>query len=866
MTKKRQRIILVCDNCHNRKIKCNRKLPCDSCTNRGIASLCCYTTLEKELAKQGKSTKMIKSGEGTSDEIIALRNKVKELEDHLRNNGLMIPVGGGQTPLSENSSPNLLHHNSILSLGSDHGFSIPRTNSSDNTNENCNGDHNNTDFFFNHGSDIFCTRIQETFVFSCPISYILIIKRDVAYILFWHYNRLIQQRDAFRSQFVSGVGPLLDNDTLLSDKYEQEAKAYFGDGFIPKYDPNIKNDDSLIKRRINLYNADVALLFYPNYIPPNLNILSKIYYVLPPREIVLEYLEIFFDKMHEYFPIFDKLSFTNDIKKILVLRNETKLTINIEQKNDIAKVASLLFILRFTYLFAMKDQKSRNDYGSVLQHPVYVEAALFGKECLKEFNLGLNLSFEGLQSYLMAKVYKTFAQDECDALRETDLYIHSLVMCASTLGLNRDPDIYIHDEITWLTKTNRRKIWFLILNLECHELGIYGRPIYNDLFSDVKLEEINIPGDDVLYNTMSKFMTIRPVVRDFLRTLLNIREPVNLDYLTNRISTIENLVNATYKPIGELIDNLSNGKTDFNPNDLVELQSHLCLKLFLLKLYLAAYIIFEKKANVNLLFYYYKKMITLLYVELNPFLVMLNDANSTIHPMTHIILTPIFIRFYFMYNITIITLIIHLNYSIKLYLGTDNKLKHFFNLIDDFKFLCSNSLKYAGKVSKTYYLSWKAMKACIYGMRETDGLRTFSEFCQGKSAAWIFTLEQVHELCDIIGSVVSESKQDADRLPISDSFKWFNFVPYDHSKSTEDNLLIQRYHLSQMDGVWLHYVSTLKESIPNSFLDDGQNSTQIPNLLNADIIEPGLEFMNGFGNFFQSEDFFLADSFYGPLS
>ncbi|KAK6454623.1 fungal-specific transcription factor [Scheffersomyces xylosifermentans] len=43
--KKRHRLTLVCNNCKKRKIKCNKQLPCDSCTKSNIESSCTYDSV-----------------------------------------------------------------------------------------------------------------------------------------------------------------------------------------------------------------------------------------------------------------------------------------------------------------------------------------------------------------------------------------------------------------------------------------------------------------------------------------------------------------------------------------------------------------------------------------------------------------------------------------------------------------------------------------------------------------------------------------------------------------------------------------------------------------------------------------------------
>ncbi|EGV65346.1 hypothetical protein PSN45_002501 [Yamadazyma tenuis] len=837
--KKRQRIILVCDNCHHRKIKCDRKLPCDSCKARGISALCRYSDLEKELVKQGKSTHEVKSSDEPASELTVLRHRVKELE-------AMIGVAS------------LSNSNSSFNTPSDFQSSPSTTEYSD-TNET-------TDFFmipFENGS---CVRVNQSCIISFPISFLSILRKDAAYLSFWHYNRNPSQQDKFLKHQVEGMGQLLDHrNEELTQTVDSRAQEYFGASYIPKY---VKNSTiSLdVKIAINLYMGQFGpLMFYDNYIPPNSSIYVKATHILPPKPIILEYLTVWFEKMEPYFPIFEKIAFTAVISRLVSDRDngDVRVKLSIEKKPDLANLASLLFILRLTYSYVMVANNTTNRYKNLEKFPVYIDAVHIAKECLKEFNMSLRPSFEALQAYSVAKVYKSYSHDEGDGIRETDMYVRTLLYAASSCGLNRDPDIYHHEDLTWIERNHRRKFWFFLLSQEFFESALYGRRLFELDYADVKLEETNTPGDDFIYHTFLKILPMRGLMVKLMKMLMNINVPTNVTLFIDLSEQLAALVDNAY---GDLSTQFHNQVNMFdNPKSTWDTYHLFAMKLLMMKLNYCLYIIFEKKGDISQSFKFYKRLSIITFIENTPLISVAFDNDNRVDPMFSIILGSSFLRLCFIYILNCATFTIHVNHTIRLYAGTEDKPKHLFELVKNVQYLWCYICTYTGCLSRRTFTAWRAMKASLYGMIETGSYQTFEDICLGRKASWSFTSAQMHELCEILEETVAVVAAKPSMVPfeLSTQLLWLNVVPFDNSKSVEENMDIQRLHVNQIDNTWNNCVASMKETIPASFKNDETlQTTQIDNLLNTDVMDPSIGIMSGVENMFSLDDLFVNDTFF----
>lgn len=97
--KKRQRVVIVCNNCHRKKVKCDKRQPCSRCIKLGIDSSCSYSLTTSRSYVDNKDTNIppysedqmppsvhaenTTSGDisSTNEKMSFLSNKIHELEN-----------------------------------------------------------------------------------------------------------------------------------------------------------------------------------------------------------------------------------------------------------------------------------------------------------------------------------------------------------------------------------------------------------------------------------------------------------------------------------------------------------------------------------------------------------------------------------------------------------------------------------------------------------------------------------------------------------------------------------------------------------------------------------------------------------------
>lgn len=852
--KKRQRIVLVCDNCHHRKIKCDRKLPCDSCTARGITSLCKYTAIERELQKQGKAPEVI------NGEVASLRNRIKELEALISVaslsdgmglvvafpglSGVVSPMDGmygldvggvgvaggangatpgagaraGGTPTAAGTP--VAAHGSIStangSISTAHGSistangSISTTNGSIST-ANGTAAPTTTDFFLLTGP-FGCIQILDAFAASYPFLLTWLLKRDTAFVVFWHYNRLATQNERFCRHFKEGVAPLLEAHGHDSTLLNAAARLWLGATAIPVVAAELEHElvaksspDEHTKRAINRYLAPHPVLFYPEYLLPTSSVYVQLSTILPPKFVILEYLNIWFSDLDPYFPILERSSFYNDMETLVQQTGES-VTISVEKKSDLARLASLLFVLRFTYIYVTRSTTisptSPSKYPQLVQHPIYCNLVSLAREMLKEFTLNTNHSFEVLQAFVLSKVVKTYSPDEGDSVRDTDVFITTLLHNACACGLNRDPDIFSHDNLSWINRTHRRKFWYFLVGQESLELMMFGRHLYNLQHSDVKLNEISTPGDNLTFSYISKLLPARHVIKLMMDLALDLHSP---------------LVLAQFEAYVQQLHAIASGfvVAEEGPLRTADTVCLVTIKLFLVKSFFALYMIYERLHMVDQSFHYYKKFLLMLFVELEPVSQILQQQNNALFS---VVLGSLSVRTLFIQVVVSILTMVHLNYTIKMYEGTD-KPEHLMGMIGDVGAICRGLLRSCGLISREYFAGWRATKAMLYAYHETKGMATFEDVCHGQLAVWAFRTDQMHEICQLLEQVKATASYTANSTAVLD-VEWLQLVPYDDMKLELENLKIQRAHALQVDAIWHHYAMSLQEPVPATYKGD----------------------------------------------
>lgn len=814
-SKKRQRLILVCDNCHKRKIKCDRKFPCSSCQSRQIGALCRYSNLEEELSKQGKTTEDIKNDEHELHvELINLRNKVKTLEKKLPQNYYSItPEKSDDQDTSADSVP---HYNVIdlITFNSREimiGFN-PIKSLDDNTN-----------MLMEQQKRISKTigHAYEGSIEGSPLLFASIIRREVGFQIF------INNKQLSASNFVPphnslGMGRPIDSLNKICDA-EEEARRYFGEAFIPRFYTYSEFDTSNLKRAVTLFLEESGVVFYLEKPLRNSPMYTRIISLLPPKSIILKYLRFYFTKINPFFPIFDVNMFLTNIDRIILEDSNMGLRVNIEQKVDIVQISNLLLMLKIchSYLIYYRESCSKNEEGPVdqdslalLEYPIYFQLIQLAKDCLKEFDLHSTKKLSVLQAFILARIYKFISFEDNSNLKESDSSISSMIQVAISLGLNRDPENYPEDIFTADQKELRCNIWAVLIMLETLDAATYGKCITDDSISDVG------PKGGINYMVLDLYELLKPLrlhLNALVKEVQTVPGPYSLKIITYHLSELEKLVELNFGSVTSYI--ITNNEFIENDYRLLKLLCLLHLKLFLIKFYSLLYIVYQSKDESDLLFYYFKKLNIAFMIDLSPLFNYLPGTTS--NPLVRILISPVTIRYCSLNIIHGYLTVLHIKYSSDYSNISEQKKSLLYALCSKIIKAQKYSLGYFAPLAKKYYLAWKSCTTLLFGLFKFRTNDSFKEIKFIKGSFHKFTEAQVSDITQNLDIFLSRIGINKPSTYISARDVWCNFIPYDYLKTPQENLVLQRIHIWQYDSLWLAYLALDNDGvIPDTYKND----------------------------------------------
>ncbi|EGV65345.1 hypothetical protein CANTEDRAFT_133644 [Yamadazyma tenuis ATCC 10573] len=820
-TKKRSRLVLVCDGCHGRKIKCDRQVPCNSCKARGIGELCRYSAIQTELAKQGK----VVTTDPTVSEVAKLSNRIEELE-------AMVSVLASPGSSSHSPSVKSLSYGEPPSPSVDDDYTIPN-------------------FFFPSTDDSIMRK--SAMYMGNHLSFFMVLAKDNAHNAFWYTNGEKFHKKKIALCKLEGVGQLLDKDPEHYKTVEKKCSVYFGDSYIP----NNAKPSFEVKKAINAYQSQFGrVMFFDNYIS-DCSLYLKASYILPSREIIFRYMEVWFQRLGPYFPIVEQVGFSKAVGRIILERdnNSPGVRLNIEVKSDLAVLSCLLYLLRLTYLYMVSiGQKSTN--MDLAAFPIYVDVISIARECLKEIPLSQVPIIEVLEAHTFAKVHKEFSHDEGDGVREGDTYVRILIPYAIACGLHRDPGV----ETPWMDQNRRRKLWFFLVSLELYEVAVFGREMTSLTCSNVNLEKVNIPGDDGFYHAFSRSLSLRAILQKLTALASDLTKGTGVDQFANLTSQFESVIESSYGPFVSRV--LRQVEIQNDPKSVLELYHLFSFKICCLRLNYALYLVYEKKGDVQLSYKYYSRVMEIFFGEFFPSLAIIFENKDHIDPMLFMFTRTIFTRLFIVFLLFSVTAIIHMNHTIRYQVDKEGvePPKFYYDITSNIRRLWSYACSFCGFYANRFFTYWTIVKMLMLSMETVDMYLTFPSQCEGYSARWMFTVPQMQHLAETIENATVSCKPKSWPAQKGANFEWLQLIPYDDRKSLQENLETQRLHINQIDATWNVFGNAIQDPIPDTFKNtDAYSDSQVSSLMDPDMNSLdffGVGFPSSLKEFVMSEDYF----------
>lgn len=282
----------------------------------------------------------------------------------------------------------------------------------------------------------------------------------------------------------------------------QRASAFYKDSFINKIE-KVHSDSDIndVKGSISKFGMSLGLTFHHDTLQNRGNLLDRVNELLPNRKTIQLLVNVFFDVLYNHFPILDEKNFRSEVFRILGDDiNDSCIgkpkNIDLANMHDLAILSSLLVLLRLSYLslfsyhtkintdFLMSENLSKGaqDKKYLLNHPIPLDIIDVAELCLKELNLISEPSLEVFQALALLQIYHTYAPEE-DSFRRFDSVVSIGVLhnMAVSLFLNRDPENlkhYVEQNGDEKLYLLRRNLWLYLVGADIENSIIYGTPIH----------------------------------------------------------------------------------------------------------------------------------------------------------------------------------------------------------------------------------------------------------------------------------------------------------------------------------------------------------------------------------------------------
>lgn len=640
MTQKRNRLTLVCTFCKRRKVRCDKGLPCSTCIKYGNDE-CEYKMINDESLFQERDMTALRN------EIGILKKKLSRLEAY--------EVLSTEEKKKEFYVPTALDP---------FGFMI--------ANNPVSGPEDKINFYCHAPVSINQSGLLRQS--HEPIDWVSLMKRDKVLSVVLEFlimkATMKHSSDYWRA---SKNGP----------KYQLE------DGIEGSKDLELYSRNGTGSKSLTVFNKLNLVIGSPSFDQADDEsnkvklLCERIQLALPNKKTLLLLIERFFSHLYVYFPLLDYDSFTKNIFRILVPdSNDENSTyhVKVEKKIDFALLGLLLILLRLTYLPLQCDgdpikMMKIDDYLSpevqYLQlNPIDLNVVEISRLCLSQFDVITNRSIELLQLLLFLRFYHMFAPEEGEGDKGylSVTFNGLLLNIATSLGLNRDPDVIFGKSMDEKSKNLSRKLWWLIYCLHLQKSVESGSKLMiSSLDFDTKAptytpEGVNCKNDDIEKEAVSLFALkhykLNPLL-DLFNLVLNIRGDFNMRDIAERIGEVEKTWIEGY---GKLINRHKDGKND-NIKDSVlryDIKNHTLTSTLVACILLNFVNYYELKNCKKLMLYYIKKIVIMIGYDLIPlclelismdglkfsiqtYLMVIPDLLSVIHKSA-IILTAFYVR------------------------------------------------------------------------------------------------------------------------------------------------------------------------------------------------------------------------------
>lgn len=838
--RKRNRLTKVCRRCRAKKAKCDLQHPCSQCIKKGCPELCEYgPPVAPPLKKSPSSATSLAStngDEGLSVNSIpnpALSSVSSSVSDHSSDqiansmphhttNGINKSIQKqlsarsrahtqGLIPTNNNSPPTALPHvvleeneyligvNPIVGTGDLFNFHM--------------------DFsVLLQGMNYTLKRFTGLKRTARPLMFIVLSQQEPGARLFWKYEETCSIKLITINSFSKSV----------QEKTIEEVKLVFADRYIPSYQEIAAGGGSLTKKTrtyISQYGFPLAITFTKDFhesdpIPVSLR------KILPPKLLVLALMRRFFRKLYAHYPIIDESWTYAQIDRIIQYSSDGQVvdSVNLQNREDLALLAYVLIILRLSYMSQFSNVKEHNEaklrmMGTLadeehfsMQFPITIDAIELASSFLQKARSPLKTSFVVLQASIFMCAYRSLALESeagCNTMATIE-NCGSLTQMAISLALDRDPDS-LWDPMDERTKLLRRKVWYFLVNLDFNTAYQFFCPltIRPNLY-DTKLPEYtsgisNIADEQLEKQVIASLGQIYQIQLKGLHLLEICVDLQNLHKSSDLVQSLNDFESNLGQTLGVVPDYFYEKETNLHPSlKVLNLRVLVTLRLFIATIYYFLHMFYKYKGNHSYDFYFFRKMILIVFSEMNYFCSELFFVCDRFFDDTFTtIMSPTILFYTHIVAVTCLGFAIRLNCSL---IVLENSRETSSSIVSSLKSLESKNeffvlrkLKLNKLLGERYFYAWKTTKSNSFGYNMVYQNKLYNaDLDLLKKANVTWTERQQYELENII---------PADVPPALSNMGEIGHLCYYSNRSIDDADLrgLDLAKTVQTDNLWINF-------------------------------------------------------------
>lgn len=396
-------------------------------------------------------------------------------------------------------------------------------------------------------------------------------------------------------------------------------------------------------------------------------VILQIQDILPPGKIIAIHCKNFFKSpIHGLYPIINEDWWLDTMHRLLgfsesQLNSDQQPKVNISRRFDISKLATLLVMMRLSYLTypdSLKDCTTEEE-KYILSYPIGKEFIDLAQRSLNVFKMLRKGILPVLHCFLLLRVYRKYAPEEGDMVDacDSETFTGFLVKISTSIGLNTDVarSAWVKDEGMYVDQW--RKCWYSVYFFDFMENCNMGNSSSIDIDSfDTRLPEFKLdpangtypsfvtdaPLEDIVVNNFQKNFETSLIARDLLNCITNKR----LKFSVPNLQIILNNLNGSIeKNFGASLGDIIDLKVEILADSVFKLNNFIWfieLKVLLFLSYMHIFIHVDEQISSNYdmiikndelgekveLYHYYMKKILEIYVEIEPVLLLCYNSSK----------------------------------------------------------------------------------------------------------------------------------------------------------------------------------------------------------------------------------------------